>query len=90
MRNEKIGNCGCRLERHSGGLIMVDCPLHKATPELLEALEALVAVCPECNGTGVYFPRKDPITGHKEEAPCQWCKHARAAITKATGQEGHQ
>jgi len=61
-----------------------------AAPELLKALKALVNVCPECNGTGVYFPRKDPITGHKEEAPCQWCKHARAAITKATGQEGHQ
>ena len=36
-RNEAIGDCGCKLTRTKDGLKIIDCPLHAAAPELLEA-----------------------------------------------------
>ena len=44
-----------------------------AAPDMLEALEGIIAVCPECGGTG---------DGYEDE-PCPWCRMARAAIAKA-------
>ena len=44
-RSEAVGNCGCKLERTEKGLKMVDCPLHKAAPDLLAALEGLFEHC---------------------------------------------
>lgn len=39
MRSEPVpvNDCGCKLERTETGLKMVDCPLHAAAPQLLEA-----------------------------------------------------
>ena len=39
-RSEAVDTCGCRLERTENGLHMVDCPLHGAARELLEACKA--------------------------------------------------
>lgn len=39
--SEKVGDCGCKLERGPTGLRMVDCPLHAAAQELLDALRGL-------------------------------------------------
>jgi len=55
---EKVGNCGCRLERTATGLHMASCPMHNAAPSLLAALEAVcspenVRLCSECNGSGL-------------------------------------
>ncbi len=36
-RSEPVGNCGCQLVRDGKGLKMIDCSLHKAAPDLLEA-----------------------------------------------------
>ncbi len=36
-RSEPVGDCGCQLVRDEDGLRMIDCPLHAAAPELLEA-----------------------------------------------------
>src|SRR3990167_6436554 len=43
MNPEPVGECGCKLERTEAGLHMIDCPLHAAAPELLEACNQLVA-----------------------------------------------
>ncbi len=42
-RSERVDDCGCKLMRDETGLRMVDCPLHKAAPDLLEACERVVA-----------------------------------------------
>jgi hypothetical protein len=48
-----------------------------AAPCLLSALKALVAVCPECDGTG--------LADNSDPTPCPWCESARAAIARAEG-----
>ena len=42
---EKVGDCGCRLERVESGLQMIDCPLHSAASDMLEALKGLFEHC---------------------------------------------
>jgi hypothetical protein len=69
-RSEKVGDCGCQLVRDGTGLRMIDCPLHKAAPDLLEACKeakpALDAMPCTCN----------------EDRDCQRC-HALRKINQA-------
>jgi Zn finger protein HypA/HybF involved in hydrogenase expression len=57
---------------------MSNARLIAAAPELLDAMKAIVAVCPECHGA-------NDFTVHGEHVECPWCESARAAIAKATG-----
>ncbi len=72
--------CGCRIMRFAAGsqeFFIHACPLHNAAPELLEALEALVA---DHNEREALYP------GTEQQLNKVACfKDARAVIAKATG-----
>lgn len=53
-----------------------------AAPELLEAVEAFVPLCPDCKGTGKRLVYADPSNNPGCTQP--ECVQARAAIIKAT------
>lgn len=52
MRTEPVGNCGCELIRDENGLRMVDCPVHAAAPDLLEACQEMLNLI----DTNLVFP----------------------------------
>ncbi len=54
-RSEPVGTCGCQLVRTEKGLEMVDCPLHKAAPEMADFL---VTVARECDWAAARFDVK--------------------------------
>jgi hypothetical protein len=74
MGSEPVGTCGCKLERVASGLKMVDCPLHAAAPELLEALKG-------CMSQILSF---DPGGCNEAQPYGGRLAQARAAIAKAT------
>src|SRR3972149_6202995 len=75
-QGERVGTCGCLLERSAGGLAMKDCPLHATALELLDAcMEAWQATGEAAIGAC----SKEKLL--RANALC------RAAIAKAEGRE---
>ena len=73
-RSEPVGECGCQLVRDKDGLKMIDCPLHRAAPELSEACKDFVAF--DWENSNLHWP-----------TIAMWISRFQNIIAKAEGGE---